>query len=153
MFDLDNHDEIVRMISCRKEGSFVVPLYVNHFHELYDIRDLGSIQNFNSGNVTVGFGAINGLFQKYQFPMSYALEFNVRTVFDIPYERVEGVMTKYIVFESSIIDDDRFDAKHPMIDQVNYYCGIIRNRLLEQYKIALAARRAELVKVAQEQEE
>lgn len=144
MFDLNNHDEIVRMVSKRKEGAFVIPLYVNHYRELVDIRNLDSIQNFNNSSCTLGFGAVCGLFQKYQFPMVYALDFDVKASFDVPYTKVDGVMTKYIVFESSIIDESRFNNDHPMFEQINYYCGMIRDKLIEQYNAEMERRRKEL---------
>lgn len=151
MFDLANHDEIIRMVSKRKEGAFLIPLYVNHYRNLVDIRDVGSIQNFNSPTCTLGFGAVCGLFQKYPFPMMYALDFDVKASFDVPYERVEGVMTKYIVFESSIIDEGRFRDNHPMFEQINYYCGMIRDKLIEQYNVAMEKRRQELLNFNQEE--
>jgi len=153
MFDFDNHEMIANMIAKRKEDAFVIPLYVNHYRNRIDIREIGSIKNFNSQSCTLGFGTVCGLFQRNPFPMSYALDFDIHTSFDLPYTRVDGVMTKYIIFESAQIDEGRFQNYHPMFDQINYYCNMIRDKLIEQYNVAMEQRKAELLKMQEAADE
>lgn len=129
-FNIDDHARIAELINNRKEDAFVMPLYLKVYNTIYDIRDIKEIKSFSPSGFKIGFGACNSLFSKNNFPTQYIYNFGNVNVFT-EYNEKYNSDNRYIVFESSSIDDESKLAEHPIFEQINYYYELFKNYLLE----------------------
>ena len=124
MFDINDKDKIMKLINMRDEDQIIIPLYVQIYNKRYSLLELGEIKTrFTKGCFKVGFGTADALFMKNSFPTRRFNEFNIIDIFT-EYDDEKDVTVRYMVFESSDIEDDG----SKLIEQVNYY-----NDMLYEY--------------------
>jgi hypothetical protein len=124
MFDINDKDKIMKLINMRDEDQIIIPLYVQIYNKRYSLLELSEIKTrFTKGCFKVGFGTADALFMKNSFPTRRFSEFNIIDIFT-EYDDEKDVTVRYMVFESSDIEDDG----SKLIEQVNYY-----NDMLYEY--------------------
>ena len=152
-FEFDNNEEletsVASMIHCKREDAIVVPLYICIDNKRIDIRDYKQIQRAPSSGFKLGFGALNRIFTQNTFPLNLLSEFDIIHQFRQYHSEEDasmGVPTKYIIFESSWVDDideNRLNSnpskdimtQHHVYEQINYYIDLFYHILDEQYKV------------------
>lgn len=121
MFDINDKDKIMKLINMRDEDQIIIPLYVQIYNKRYSLLELGEIKTrFTKGCFKVGFGTADALFMKNSFPTRRFSEFNIIDIFT-EYDDEKDVTVRYMVFESSDIEDDG----SKLIEQVNYYTDML----------------------------
>lgn len=121
MFDINDKDKIMKLINMRDEDQIIIPLYVQIYNKRYSLLELGEIKTrFTKGCFKVGFGTADALFMKNSFPTRRFNEFNIIDIFT-EYDDEKDVTVRYMVFESSDIEDDG----SKLIEQVNYYNNML----------------------------
>ena len=132
MFNINDNDKIRLLTNNRKEGAYVMPLYIKIYNSRYDSRDLDTTENYTPSALKIGYGAIYGMFCKQQFPIKGVDAFHIIKQFlHTDYEK--NIDIRYIVFEESTMDEEML--KHPIIDQINYYYSTINEYLMEKTKV------------------
>ena len=129
-FDINDNQLIHDLVSLRAEGAYVMPLYIEIYNDIVDIRNIDSITNFTPSSLKIGFGSVCGVFQKNQFPLKYIDHFDIISTFSM-FDSVINNDLRYYVFESS---DPYGNIEHPIFEQMSYYYWTIRERLEENQK-------------------
>ena len=129
-FDMSDDDRIVELIKKRKDGAFVMPLYIRIYNNRYDIRDIDLIDNFIPSAMRIGFGGMYGVLNKTQFPIKYINQFDIVRKFN-HFDEVLNNDVQYFVFESS---DPYWNIDHDIFEQIDYYYWMIREYLEERMK-------------------
>ena len=141
-FDIDDNKRIVELIGNRKEGAYVIPLYIRIYNKRIDLRDIDEIDNFIPSAMRIGFGGLYGVLNKTQFPIKYIDQFDIVRKFTNFDEKI-NVDYQYFVFESS---DPYWNIDHEIFDQVDYYYWMIRMYLEERMKMIRKKRIEETLK-------
>ena len=144
VFDINDNARIYELIRNRKEGAFVMPLYIKIYNSIYDIRDIDEIDNYVPSALKIGFGSIYGFFNKTQFPIKYIDSFDIVKQFTIFDDRINNDMNCY-VFESS---DPYSNINHDIFEQISYYYWLFRDYLDNRMKDI----RAERIRKAMEED-
>ena len=129
IIDTEHEDDIRTLITRRKDGAFVMPLYIRMYNDRIDLRDYKEINNFNLSGYKMGFGAMNGLLIRQAFPMNMIDHFDIVHQFT-KYDYDKNISVGYYVFETSAVDEEL--TKHPMMHQINYYYDLFGEALYNQ---------------------
>ena len=135
-FNIEDRDRIVELIKRRKDNAYVMPLYIKLYNDRIDIRDIDEIDNFIPSAMKIGFGSVNGLFNKTNFPIKYSNNFEFVSRFT-HYDDKMNTDYQYFVFESS---DPYSNIDHDIFEQMSYYYWTIRE-YLENRMISIRAKR------------
>lgn len=130
-FDIMNNDRILELINKRKEGAYVIPLYIRIYNKLIDLRDIDKIDNFIPSAMKVGFGGMYGILNRTQFPIKYIDNFDIVRKFNMFDTRINNDVQCF-VFESS---DPYWNIDHDIFEQIDYYYWMIRMYLEERMKM------------------
>lgn len=159
MFDIDNHEMIMQMISAKHPDAYVIPLYVQLYRDRYSITELKQIKQFNPAGFRVGFGARVSIFDKRSFPSDKMFAYEIETVFS-HFNENKNADEKFVVFSTTIVKEETptedeksifipgksahvtnpeaFYNKKSVIhsaidDQIEYYYNQLKDFLLKQY--------------------
>lgn len=141
MFDIDDNDRIMELINKRKDGAYVMPLYIKLYNNRIDIRDIDEIDNFIPSAFKIGFGAKYGVMNKAQFPINYIMNFDIIKKFNHFDEKINNDVQCF-VFESS---EPYSNINHDIFEQMNYYYWIIRDYLENRMKKINEVKRKKLL--------
>ena len=130
-FDIDDNARIMELIHKRKDGAYVMPLYIKMYSDLIDIRDIDEIDNFIPSAMRIGFGSMYGVLNKTQFPIKYIDQFDIVKKFTMFDDKLNNDVQCF-VFESS---DPWWNIDHCIFEQIDYYYWMIRGYLEERMKI------------------
>ena len=158
MFDIDNHEKIMELISAKHPDAYVIPIYVQLYHERYGIDELKEVKQFNPAGFRVGFGAKISMFDKHSFPSDKMFAYEIETVFSHFNEKL-NTDEKFVVFSTiivkeekpteeeysvtlspeSVVNPEAFYNKqsivHSIVDeQIEYYYNQLKEFLKKQYE-------------------
>jgi len=134
MFDINDHETIMKLIHTKKSDAYLVPLYVKINKDTFSLTELNSVKTFSS-SFRVGFGAIVSIFDRYSYPEICMFNHDCVTAFS-EYNEDKQVDEKYIVIESGYIDindDDKTQVKQ-VKEQINYYYEMLYQYINERYQ-------------------
>lgn len=103
MFDLENHELIMKLINLKKPGEYLMPLYVRIYNDRYTLPELKDIRNFNPSAFKIGYGARVSMFDKCSFPKTMMFTLEPVTAFS-NFNIDKNTDEKFLVFEFGMID-------------------------------------------------
>lgn len=106
MFDIDNHEKIMELISAKHPDAYVIPIYVQLYHERYGIDELKEVKQFNPAGFRVGFGAKISMFDKHSFPPDKMFAYEIETVFSHFNDKL-NTDEKFVVFSTIIVKEEK----------------------------------------------
>lgn len=134
MFDKDNKEQIMKMMSAKHKDAYIVPMYIVIQNKSYLLSELNQLESYNTSGMKMGFGAVNNLFDKKSLPNKYVGEFEVSTVFT-NFDEDKNTMIRYMVFETGATDNENdVDEIH---HQINMYYDQLKdyiNQLYSEYR-------------------
>jgi hypothetical protein len=158
MFDIDNHEKIMELISAKHPDAYVIPIYVQLYHERYGIDELKEVKQFNPAGFRVGFGAKISMFDKHSFPPDKMFAYEIETVFSHFNDKL-NTDEKFVVYSTIIVKEEKptreeysvtmhpeskinseaFYNKqsvvHSIVDeQIEYYYNQLKEFLKKQYE-------------------
>lgn len=115
MFEL-NIETVKRYASLRKDGAFVMPMYISLYNEKYSLCELDKIVTYTPNSVKVGFVSVMSSKEDKPFILNSIYEVQNVQVFK---EHDNDTEIKYIVFETG-----NLIGNNEMYNQINYYVNI-----------------------------
>lgn len=134
MFDKENQQQIIELISAKHKDAYIVPIYVSIQGKEYLITELDQLESFNTSGMKMGFGAVKSLFDRLSFPDKHSGDFEVVTVFT-SFDENKNTMIRYMVFETGAIDES--ETNNVLFEQISYYYNQLRdyvNSLYQKYR-------------------
>lgn len=138
MFNMEDHEFIMKVIQSRDHNAFIMPLYVRVYNTTYSMMELDSMTEYNPASFKVGFGTSYGLTDEHiNFPKKVMIDLDVINMFhDVDPDT--GDTTHYCIFEISnneVITGDLLLGKEikMYVDALNHKCSDI----VKRYKASL----------------
>jgi hypothetical protein len=122
MFDVNNNERVMELVNGRKSGSYVEPLYVRIYNDVYGMDELDLIEDFNPSAFKVGFGGSIGLFVKKQLNMKDLMALEVIRHWKYYHDELQCDRL-YYVFEVSNTDFGFVDNE--FYQQLEMYYGML----------------------------
>lgn len=146
MFDIENTELIKKFIDLREYNkmSIVLPIYVLIGNNAYGLNEFDEIETCTPSMIKVVFGSSNNVFRSYGFPATDLIKLNNVKKFSY-YDEEKQVMTDYVYFESSGVDD----PKTPLDENINMWYDSICERIM---KIVESKRKERLKKLMEDDE-
>jgi poly-D-alanine transfer protein DltD len=147
MFDIKNHDRIVELVDGRLKSSYVEPLYVKIYNNIYGLDELDVIDDFNPSAFKVGFGSSLGLFIRKPIDMRCLISLDVVDKFKMYKEELQCEHVYYVFETGQLIQNDpSHETFKEFFEQIDYYYWLLRDHIEERYSIIKKKRMEELLK-------
>lgn len=123
MFDLNDKELIMQIISNKSSTDIVIPLYVKIYNAPYAITELDEINECSHSVFKVGFGSMDNIYTlpEAKFPMNRLQEFYNPNVISKFNEETQ-VNNMYVTFESDGTSDDDTSK---LAQEINKYCQLL----------------------------
>lgn len=147
MFDIKNHDRVMELIDGRLKSSYVEPLYVKIYNNIYGLDELDAIDDFNPSAFKVGFGSSLGLFIRKPIDMRCLISLDVVDKFKTYKEEIQCEHVYYVFETGQLIQNDpSHETFKEFFEQIDYYYWLLRDHIEERHSIIKKKRMEELLK-------
>ena len=147
MLDIKNHDRIMELVDGRLKSSYVEPLYVKIYNNIYGLDELDVIDDFNPSSFKVGFGSSLGLFIRKPIDMRCLISLDVINKFKMYKEELQCEHVYYVFETGQLIQNDpSHETFKEFFEQIDYYYWLLRDHIEERYSIIKKKRMEELLK-------
>lgn len=139
MFDINDKEKVIKLIEkTKKDGAYVVPLYVKIYNDIYGLDELDTMiqeRGFNPASFRVGFGAKVSLFDNCSFPKEMMFEFDCEIAYSQHNDELD-VDERYLVLEIGKESADAYEGsvRSTLLSQIHYYQDTLHDYLSKKYE-------------------